>query len=860
MSRYPTVLLFRDDKYASQVDPYVLNTENKDKFVCTIRICSTSKPLQEIQAELITLWNPTNMLMITVGDTPEEYHPVIRLPPRLRARWIHYSTDKFIDPAYLPEFNRGITYCFVHNSIEERQLVRPVFSLFTTCYNSFQKIIRAYNSIKAQQMQDWEWVIVDDSPHSQNHFEFLRELFRNDERVRLYNRADNNGSIGNVKNEAIALCRGKYVLEMDHDDEILPDTLSEATAVFDANPDVGFVYMDFANVYENGSNFKYCDFYGFGYCGYYCQKWYNPTKDRVQWVNVSITAQVNNITMMHLISMPNHPRMWRRSVLNEMGSYSEYLPICDDQEILMRTSISTRCAKINRMGYIQYMNDGGNNFSYIRNQEINRIGPHHLCPQFYQKYRVNETMEKMGVSESIHWRKHPTPMWKRDPTTYHPAFINMSFPQQGISQQTCVFGLSALTESIEYIRSILANPSSRDVLVLDGTMNPTTLCTEIDKLFNGMVPTGLRCYAMENTTADELVRYFFWLYKSKGTTPELIWARDNLDIPDSSRIALIRGDDTQVMVDFSKATNTIPVPITTIPVPTTINTIPVPITTNTIPVPITTIPVPITTNTIPVPDFIWASSRAAAINYYLSGLDTVRYVEIGVEYGSTFGDISGGDRYSRNTQFLTEDDQAHRFSGWKVAVDPDPKFTIESAQALTPEIECRMYKLTSDEFFADPANLVEPPNAIFIDGMHQVEYVARDIDNSIRVLSNESKEQPEKQKRWLFIDDVLPQTKEEQYKIPTIHYYENGILKCGEAWTGDVWKVVYYLIRSESFRNAISGYHVHTHPSFRGVIAISLVGYYQFPEGAVDEMNSYDYDRDFSDYISLLNSWSRCDR
>ena len=40
----------------------------------------------------------------------------------------------------------------------------------------------------------------------------------NDSRVRLYRRSENNGNIGNVKNEAISLCRGKYILEFDHDD------------------------------------------------------------------------------------------------------------------------------------------------------------------------------------------------------------------------------------------------------------------------------------------------------------------------------------------------------------------------------------------------------------------------------------------------------------------------------------------------------------------------------------------------------------------------------------------------------------------------------------------------------------------
>jgi glycosyltransferase involved in cell wall biosynthesis len=92
----------------------------------------------------------------------------------------------------------------------------------------------------------------------------------------LYRRSENSGSIGNVKNEAVALCRGKYVLEMDHDDEILPTVLEDATIVFTKDgekEEIGFIYMDFINIYENGDNFRYGDNICKGYGSYYCQKY-----------------------------------------------------------------------------------------------------------------------------------------------------------------------------------------------------------------------------------------------------------------------------------------------------------------------------------------------------------------------------------------------------------------------------------------------------------------------------------------------------------------------------------------------------------------------------------------------------------
>ena len=84
----------------------------------------------------------------------------------------------------------------------------------------------------------------------------MKSVLDKDKRVRLYKRSENSGNIGNVKNEAVSLCRGKYVLELDHDDEILPDLLQDASKVFDDNDDIGFIYADFSNVYENWENYN----------------------------------------------------------------------------------------------------------------------------------------------------------------------------------------------------------------------------------------------------------------------------------------------------------------------------------------------------------------------------------------------------------------------------------------------------------------------------------------------------------------------------------------------------------------------------------------------------------------------------
>ena len=487
--KYPQILFFRYEKYSS-IDTYLHDMKNE--FKCTIQIIDSAEGLHK-------LFNPNYPILITYGSSEEEYIKDVTsvIPSRICGRWVHYKS--------LPEinvFNNSVNYCFINNVIEDRLKTRPIFSVFTTTYNSYQKIYRAYDSLKLQTLKDWEWVILDDSPDD-NHFTFLKDLFKDDFRIRLYRRSENSGNIGNVKNEAIALCRGKYVVEFDHDDEILPEILDNATYVFESDPEVGFIYTDFINMHENGNNFHYGDFLCKGYGAYYCQKY------KGKWVNVYITPNINNITMSHLVCCPNHPRIWRRDVLEKIGSYSEFLPICDDYEVLLRTVCNTKVVKIPKLGYVQYMNDGNNNFSLIRNAEINRIGPQHIFPQFYSKYKVHDIMKEKDAFENPDYIYHHSKLWQRDPKTYEHKYcnkiINLDF-----EKQYCVIGYETLLSDIENIRTIYDEEKKSEFFVLDSTMTKEELCIHLDNLGFGK----MKCYAMAETKQKEWIQYFMLLLKS----------------------------------------------------------------------------------------------------------------------------------------------------------------------------------------------------------------------------------------------------------------------------------------------------------------------------------------------------------
>ena len=697
MSKYPFVYILRDTQY-NDIDDFFL--ENKDKLQCTVEIIS----LDEIK-KLNNMFDSNHHILITYGDDEGIYISLVmgQIVNRMRNRWIHKTSITDIN-----EFNHNVNYCYINNVIEKRELTRPKFSVFTTCYKSYEKINRAYGGLKSQRLRDWEWILLDDSPEDE-HFDFLRKFAKEDKRIRLYKRDCNSGNIGNVKNEAVGLCRGKYVLELDHDDIILPNILQEAYDVFESDDEIGFVFSDFANLYENGGNFSYGDHICKGYGCYYMQKIDG------HWYKVYSCPGINNITTSHLVCLPNHPRMWRRKVLMELENYSEFLPICDDFEILMRTMCNTKVAKIHKIGYIQFMNKNNNNFSLIRNGEINRLGPHWIQPLFYRKYKVNDVMKEKGAYEDEKYINHTHPqIWKRGDDWNHQKCSITVNPDY--DKQYCLLGINSLYDS--KLKQLYQN-TRNDFMLLDNTVDTNTLIKKLEE----MGYQRIKCYSLLDATDKQLENYFHLICKYT----------ENYEFIE---------DDTY-------------------------------------------------------------STRHSIINKNSKNMKS--YVEIGVEYGYTFQRINIDN---------------------KIGVDPDPK-----------KEDIRILKMTSDEFFKENEREID---IIFIDGMHQSDYVLRDFNNAINCLSENG---------IIFIDDILPKTEREQYKIPIKHAYENGILKYRESWTGDVWKVIYFLL--QHYKEYIK-FEIYEHLNYRGVGKFQFSEKIQISPEKIDEIENYDYNKDFEHYISLI--------
>lgn len=253
--------------------------------------------------------------------------------------------------------------------IQERvydNLKRPLFSIFTPAYKTGDRIRRAYSSIRAQSYQNWEWVIVDDSPADHNEtWQILQEIARDDFRVRPIRMTPNSGgNIGEVKHRAAMLCNGMWLVELDHDDQLISTMLEDVMLGAAQYPDAGFIYTDCAEPYEDGTHRAYTETVGEP------SEWYgNPQNTYVwafgghAWTHADGAqylwhrqCDINPKTIRFNIGMPNHARIWRKDVYHQIGGHNRNINVADDFELILKTFLNTRMLHIKKMLYLQWNN------------------------------------------------------------------------------------------------------------------------------------------------------------------------------------------------------------------------------------------------------------------------------------------------------------------------------------------------------------------------------------------------------------------------------------------------------------------------------------------------------------------------
>jgi glycosyltransferase involved in cell wall biosynthesis len=122
----------------------------------------------------------------------------------------------------------------------------PTVSVIIPTYNRAATLPRAIDSVIAQTVDSWEIIVIDDGS-TDNTSEIIKKYHRElGDRLQYITQTNRGASA--ARNVGIEAANRPFVAFLDSDDEYVPEKLEQQLALFDAAPDIGLVYCDYAFV------------------------------------------------------------------------------------------------------------------------------------------------------------------------------------------------------------------------------------------------------------------------------------------------------------------------------------------------------------------------------------------------------------------------------------------------------------------------------------------------------------------------------------------------------------------------------------------------------------------------------------
>lgn len=221
------------------------------------------------------------------------------------------------------------------------------YSVFTPTHDT-RHLGLVYDSLLAQTDQDWEWLIVP------NGAVCLPSL--PDPRVRILPRQPA-GNVGALKAYACSRARGEWLVELDHDDELLPTALER----------IGASTADFA--YSNAVlvNDEWDPVLWRPDCGW---EW-RPVEVHGHQVVETVAPEPLPSNLSRIWFAPDHLRAWRREFYERLGGHDTSMELGDDHELVCRSALEGTVEHIDEPLYVYHVH-GGN--TWLANAErIERI-------------------------------------------------------------------------------------------------------------------------------------------------------------------------------------------------------------------------------------------------------------------------------------------------------------------------------------------------------------------------------------------------------------------------------------------------------------------------------------------------------
>ena len=223
------------------------------------------------------------------------------------------------------------------------QMTDPTVSVVLSIYNEQPYLKRAIQSILGQTFEDFEFIIINDGSTDGSR-EVLERFVDLDHRIRLVNQK--NQGIPASRNRGLKLARGKYIAVKDGDDISHPKRFEKQVRFLEENPEIGILGTWIEQIDETGDSLR---------------QWRLPTHpDAIAWQSLF------NYRLCHPTVMA------RRSVLENLGGYAEWVTCAEDYELWSRALLETRIANLPDLLY-KHRQHGGSITVKDRQEQIQSV-------------------------------------------------------------------------------------------------------------------------------------------------------------------------------------------------------------------------------------------------------------------------------------------------------------------------------------------------------------------------------------------------------------------------------------------------------------------------------------------------------
>lgn len=199
----------------------------------------------------------------------------------------------------------------------------PVVSVIVPTRNYGRYLSAAIESVRAQTLESWECLIVDDGSTDETQA-VLARLAATDERIKTYLEAQR--GVAAARNHALRLCRGRYVQFLDADDLLHPAKLASQVDVLGSCAEVDIVYGP-TRYFDDGDGRRLLR-----------SSMGGPDVAEPAPVSGAGTVVLDRLLVGNLMTI--EAPLFRKSVFDDVGLFNEQLDRMEDWDLWLRCALA----------------------------------------------------------------------------------------------------------------------------------------------------------------------------------------------------------------------------------------------------------------------------------------------------------------------------------------------------------------------------------------------------------------------------------------------------------------------------------------------------------------------------------------